>query len=145
MNRRIITLIAASLLAGSAVAADKFATLGEIEGTVMVAQGDKFVTAEAGQSLAAGDRVLVMEGGKAIVTFADGCALPVESGSHLVLPEKSTCAGGIASTQRVSPQVAQAVGETFMVGNKVFLITAIVSGAIIAREISEGDDNVSSP
>lgn len=144
MNRRLVCFIAASLLAGSVVASDKVANLSEMEGTVLVSQGEKFVTAEAGQVLGAGDRVLVMEGGKATVTFTDGCALPVEPGTHIVLPEKSTCAGGIAQTQQISPQVAQAVGGG-AASNTAFFIVVGITGALIVNEVSQGEDNVSSP
>jgi len=105
------TLIAASLLlATAAIASDGTATLGNQQGTVLVNQGEEFVTAGEAQALRAGDRVLVMEGGAAEITFADGCVLPLASGSMAVVPEASTCAGTVATVEQIGPSYAQAVG-----------------------------------
>ena len=107
---RIATLIAASLFASSVCAADSVATLNGQQGTVLVNQGEEFVTATEAQALVAGDRVMVMEGGSAVVTFADGCALALEAGSLLEVPAHSTCGGAVANVQNIGPSYAQAVG-----------------------------------
>ena len=107
---RIATLIAASLFASSVCAADSVATLNGQQGTVLVNQGEEFVTATEAQALVAGDRVMVMEGGSAVVTFADGCALALEAGSLLEVPAQSTCGGAVANVQNIGPSYAQAVG-----------------------------------
>jgi uncharacterized protein (DUF2345 family) len=105
------TLIAASLLLSSAAfAADGAATLSAQQGTVLVNQGEEFVTASASQALNAGDRVMVMEGGSAEITFADGCVLPLESGSMVSVSAQSTCAGDVAQVEQIGPTYAQAVG-----------------------------------
>ncbi|MCX7034406.1 MAG: hypothetical protein NT046_10610 [Arenimonas sp.] len=105
------TLIAASLLLSTAAfAADGTATLVNQQGTVLVNQGEEFVTATQAQALKAGDRVMVMEGGTAQISFADGCVLPLASGSMAVVPETSTCAGAIANVEQIGPSYAQAVG-----------------------------------
>jgi len=114
--RTIRTAIAASLLLSfSAFAADDSAavataTLTNQDGTVLVNQGEQFITATDAQTLSVGDRVLVMEGGAAEITFADGCVLPLESGSMVSVPEASTCAGTVAQVERIGPSYAQAVG-----------------------------------
>lgn len=107
---RIATLVAASLLTTSAFAADSVATLNGQQGTVLVNQGEEFVTAAEAQALVAGDRVMVMEGGSAVVTFADGCVLALEAGSLLEVPAASTCGGAVANVQNIGPSYAQAVG-----------------------------------
>jgi hypothetical protein len=107
---RIATLIAASLLATSAFAADRIATLNGQQGTVLVNQSEEFVTAAESQALLAGDRVMVMEGGSALVTFTDGCVLALEAGSLLEVPALSTCSGAVANVQTIGPSYAQAVG-----------------------------------
>lgn len=109
--KSIAAAIALSLLATSAVAADSVATLSSQEGTVLVNQGEEFVTASDAQGLLAGDRVMVMEGGNATITFADGCVLPLASGSLVEVPELSTCAGAVASVEQIGPTYAQAVGS----------------------------------
>ena len=103
-------LIAAALVAAPAFAADSAATLSAQQGTVLVNQGDEFVTATESQGLLAGDRVMVMEGGSAELTFTDGCVLPLEAGSMLEVPALSTCAGTVANVQSIGPSYAQAVG-----------------------------------
>ena len=109
--RLIKTLIAASLLLSStAFAADGAATLSNQQGTVLVNQGEEFITATEAQVLKAGDRVLVMEGGSAEVIFNDGCVLPLASGSMAVVSDLSTCAGSVAAVEQIGPSHAQAIG-----------------------------------
>ncbi len=109
--KRLSVLIAASLLAVPAFAADAVATLSSQEGTVLVNQGEEFATASTNQSLMAGDRVMLMENASAELTFADGCALPLVAGSMVEIPALSPCAGGVAKTQKVGPTYAQAPGS----------------------------------
>ena len=109
--RLIKTFIAVSLLLSSTAFADEGAAiLSNQEGTVLVNQGEEFVTATQAQILMAGDRVMVMEGGAAEVVFNDGCVLPLESGSMAVVSELSTCAGSVAAVEQLGPSYAQAVG-----------------------------------
>ena len=105
-------LMLSALIAAPAFAEneDTAASLTAQQGTVLVNQGDEFVTALPAQALKAGDRVLVMEGGSAELTFTDGCVLPLEAGSMLEVPALSTCAGTVANVQSIGPSYAQAVG-----------------------------------
>ncbi len=105
------TILAASLLLSStAFAAEGAATLSNQQGTVLVNQGEEFVTATEAQALKAGDRVMVMEGGSAQVTFSDGCVLPLTAGSMFVVSDGSDCAGSLAAVQKIGPTYAQAIG-----------------------------------
>ncbi len=109
--RLIKTVIATSLLLSStAFAAEGAATLSNQQGTVLVNQGEEFITATEAQVLKAGDRVLVMEGGSAEVIFNDGCVLPLASGSMAVVSDLSTCAGSVAAVEQIGPSYAQAIG-----------------------------------
>ena len=105
-------LILSALLAAPAFAQDPApaASLTAQQGTVLVNQGDEFVTATEAQVLNPGDRVMVMEGGSAELTFTDGCVLPLEAGSMLEVPALSTCNGAVANVQNIGPSYAQAVG-----------------------------------
>lgn|SRR5690606_18232016 len=134
------TLVAAlALAAAPAFAADvPVATLSGQQGTVLVNQGEVFVTAVEGQALNPGDRVLVMAGGEATLDFTDGCQLPLAGGSLLEVPAVSTCAGQVAQVQKVGPSYAQAVGD---VPHKepastwvVFGAGALLIGAAIAND-----------
>jgi hypothetical protein len=112
--RTLKTLVATSLLLSSgafaADAAPSTAVLGKQQGTVLVNQGEEFITAGDAQALKAGDRVMVMEGGSADILFPDGCVLPLSAGSMAVIPEVSTCAGSVAAVEQIGPAYAQAVG-----------------------------------
>lgn len=108
---RTAAILSALVLAAPAFAADdSVAVLSAQTGTVLVNQGEEFITADEAQPLMAGDRVMVMEGGSAQLTFLDGCVLAVESGSLLDVPATSTCAGTVASVQVIGPSYAQAPG-----------------------------------
>jgi hypothetical protein len=135
---RLTTAIAATLLATSALAAEPVATLSAQEGTVLVNQGEEFATAAEGQALQAGDRVMLMEGASATLTFTDGCALPLEAGSLLEVPAVSTCAGAVASVQKIGPTYAQAVGSGAKRDNRqaAWVFTG-VAVAIIAAYASD--------
>lgn len=128
---RLATAIAATLLATSALASEPVATLSAQEGTVLVNQGEEFATAAEGQALQAGDRVMLMEGASATLTFTDGCALPLEAGSLVEVPAVSTCAGAVANVQKIGPTYAQAVGSRARNNDNATLIFAGVAAVIV--------------
>jgi len=141
---RTTALIAAALMAGSAFAAEPVATLTSQEGTVLVNTGEQFATATDQQALKAGDRVMVMEGGQAIVTFTDGCALPLAAGTLAEIPAASTCTGAVAKTSQVGPTYAQAVGDDrrYAAKNRITGVEYIVFGAAgLAMLIEVHGDN----
>ena len=138
---RIATAIAATLLATSALAAEPVATLSAQEGTVLVNQGEEFATAAEGQALQAGDRVMLMEGASATLTFADGCALPLEAGSLLEVPAVSTCAGAVANVQKIGPTYAQAPGSRARNNNGAVLVftgvTAVIEADLMTNDFKQ--------
>ncbi|WP_290885942.1 hypothetical protein [Arenimonas sp.] len=131
--------ILAALLAAPAFAADSVATLSAQQGTVLVNQGDEFVTATESQALLAGDRVMVMEGGSAQITFTDGCVLPLTSGSLVDVPEVSTCAGAVANVQNIGPSYAQAVGSPQYDRNRSARYVFGAWGIVIAAMLLDGE------
>jgi hypothetical protein len=145
MNRFVIA-VTVSLLSAGAFAAEPVATLTSQEGTVLVNQGEEFVTASDAQSLQPGDRVMVMEGGAAQISFGDGCVLPLVAGSLAVVPDQSTCAGGQASVRRIGPSYAQAVGDTT---DEERLTEGLVLGGVVATLViiglNDDGDNSASP
>lgn len=106
MNRLAFALTIA-LAASAGVAAQPAATLASAKGSVLVNQGKQFVSAQAGQLLTAGDRVMIMQGGSATLRFADGCVKNLDSGSMLLV--QNTCAS--SSLSQVAAVSAQALGE----------------------------------
>lgn len=134
-------LILSALVAAPAFASDAetAATLTAQQGTVLVNQGDEFITATEAQPLLAGDRVMVMEGGSAEITFTDGCVLPLESGSLVDVPAISTCAGAVANVQNLGPSYAQAVGSRGSNRNAAAPYIFGAWGLMIAWAIHEGE------
>lgn len=133
-------LILSALFAAPAFAAETAepaATLSAQQGTVLVNQGDEFITASEAQPLLAGDRVMVMEGGSAEITFTDGCVLPLESGSLLDVPALSTCAGTVASVQSIGPSYAEALGSRKRTSNGAWVFG--VWTLLIGVAVVEGD------
>ena len=109
---RTSLLIAALLSASIAYAGDANVTLTGQKGTVMVNSGKQFVTAKPGQALAAGDRVMVMEGGRATLTYPNGCVVTVNSGTMVnVAAQQCTKRTAAAQAQKIGPMYAQAVGD----------------------------------
>ena len=139
---RLSTLAAAFLLAGSAFGADSVATLSAQSGTVLVNQGEEFTTAAEGQALQAGDRVMLMEGASATVTFADGCELPLAAGSLVEVPAISTCAGAVANVQQVGPTYAQAVGSRSNRNNRGAAWVFGSVGVVLAAALIEDDYSI---
>ena len=147
MNRTT-ALTAALLFAASPVAASEpVATLSQAEGTVLVNQGEQFVTASEGQALKAGDRVMLMEGARASLVFADGCVLPLAEGSLVDVPAVSTCAGGLAQVQALGPALAEA--EQGEEESKPFLQTpagiAVVTTAVVVVAAAAGGSGSDNP
>ena len=107
---RTSLFIAALLSASIAYAGDPGITLSVQNGTVLVNAGKQFVTAQAGQTLAPGDRILVMKGGKATLIYPDGCVRTI--GSSSMAEVSAQCGKGIAQVQKVPPMYAQEMGGT---------------------------------
>lgn len=113
MSRTSLALALAAFCAGAFAAQQPFATLGHIDGTVMVNQGERYVTATEGMALSPGDRVMVMAASKADVVFSgDHCSLPLGANVVTSIPAQSTCAGGVADVRKYGPSYAQALGDT---------------------------------
>ena len=144
MKTFAFTLLA-FLSSGSILAAPSSATLVDAQGSVLVNQGKQFVSAQGGQLLAKGDRIMVMEGGAASLTFANGCVLNLKSGSLLVVSDENAC--NTAAVSKVAPNTAQAVGVDDDDDDKQAAIWWIVGSAavvgIIIAGTGQNDDTVS--
>lgn len=155
MRRSLLPLFCTAALLGSgfAVAADSAspAVLSGVEGSVLVNQGERFVSARGDVALAAGDRVLGMSGASATITWADGCSLPLPAEAMLTVDAVSPCAGVQAEVVEVGPMVAQAdTSEGSRVARTdpdsyTWLIIGGVAVAIIAASSSGSPAPVSPP
>ena len=110
MTKTIKTGLAATLLSVTGVAAASDAVLTSIDGVALVNTGESYVTAQADTSLVAGDRVMVMEGGSAVITYADGCAYTLDGTKVLTVSSHSPCDSGQTASQEMGKRYAQAAG-----------------------------------
>ena len=94
--------LALAAISGGAAAADGSVVV-EISGSVMVNRGESFVPASNGVQIGQGHQVMAMEGGSAIIRFADNCDLKVEPGTVVTLADRSPCAGWIPMVEAVGP------------------------------------------
>lgn len=106
MKKTILTVLCAASISFAALLsaqepASKVAIIDEIDGSVMVNTGEKFVTAIEGQSLKAGDRVMASKTGSAVLIFDDNCRNEIKANTMIVVPERSICEGGIITNQAV--------------------------------------------
>lgn len=82
------------------------ASIGEVEGTVMVDHGKGFVTSKAGEKLYENDRVITLEGASAKVVFADGCAANLKSNNMIMVKADPGCKVAIVDATKPSPEAA---------------------------------------
>lgn len=148
---KTIAFLFATLLTVSASAAESVATLGQIEGQVLVNQGKQFVKAQAEQLLLPGDRVMLLQESSAILRFKDGCDARLPASVMVIVPEASTCAGGVLKASRVSTQPAQAAqttasSEASPKPNDTWVYVAGgVAVAVLASAAGGSDDDTVSP
>lgn len=119
MTRQVLLGLALAAMVPVAGAATPFApvaTLTANQGTVLVNNGSQFVTAKPGQTIQAGDRVMVMTGGSATVKYSDGHSATLPAGSLVSFDSRgfgsyasASAAGGNATP--IGPMYAQAVGQ----------------------------------
>ena len=131
--KSVVTLALALAFSGAASAA----TLSAANGSVMVNQGKQFVSAQAGQALAAGDRVMVMQDGSAVLRFDDGCDVTINGGSVATVPSVSTCAGGNMEVSRIagdatSTVAASSAGTWALVGGAALAVGLMVEGGDVS-------------
>ena len=97
------------LIAQAAVPA---AVVAKIEGNAVATQGERYVTVHDGMRLVEGDRLMVLEGGQAVVTFSDGCRLDLPEMAILSVQASSTCALNDGGTYQVDADSGVAAGKS---------------------------------
>src|SRR5574343_800391 len=143
MKTAAVLVLFAALFGHTAQAAPA-AVLASAEGQVLVNQGKQFVTASAGQALAAGDRVMLMKGARASLRFADGCVLPLAESSLVVVQSLSSCAGGDIQIARLQPVNAQAIGADALPSTTgLWAVFALPALGVLAGESGNNDESVS--
>lgn len=111
-------LLGTVLMAGSALASDAVSTAGvdaslaQVQGTVLVNQGERFVAAAPGLALKKNDRIMAMDDSAAVVKYFEGCEFRVEAGTVATLPEQLPCeCGDFSQTSGAIGRIVEAVGD----------------------------------
>lgn len=143
MKTAAVLVLFAALFGHTAQAAPA-AVLASAEGQVLVNQGKQFVTAKSGQALAAGDRVMLMQGARASLRFADGCVLPLAESSLVVVQTLSSCAGGDIQIASLQSMNAQAIGADALPSTAgLWAVFALPALGVLAGESGNNDESVS--
>jgi hypothetical protein len=93
-----------------AQAAPPAAVVSKIEGNAVASQGERYVTVHDGMRLVEGDRLMVLEGGQAVVTFNDGCRLDLPEMAILSVQAGSICALNGVGVYQPAPESGVASG-----------------------------------
>ena len=125
------TILGAALIAVSGIVSASDAVLSNVTGPALVNQGDAYVTATPQTELSAGDRLMVLEGGSAEVTYADGCIHTVTDSEVLTIGKQSTCVDEQAAAEDTGPSFAAAMGAAPLGGALIIggTAAAVVGGA----------------
>ncbi len=113
IKTRQIVLAAAIAVAfvGSSFAEEKIvlASLGDVNGKVLVNQGKGFVTAKDGMEVRTGDRVIALDKASAKVVYSDGCVTDLKENKLLSMDGKG-CQKQAVNFGGDNIKLAQAIG-----------------------------------
>jgi hypothetical protein len=134
MNIRGISMglaVAAALGAGSALAQqqDPVAKLADIEGNVLVSQGDAMVAGSNGQRVAVGTRVVSTAGAKVTINYDFGCDVRLKENERFTV-NLGACAALLAQVVPVGPAAGAIGGGTIAAAGGT--ATALPVGATMA-------------
>ncbi len=102
MIRNAIVAASIGLLLTSQVAmAAEGASLGGVQGSVLVNQNGRYVPVTSSTVLRAGDRVMAMDG-SATVNYGSGCSVAISARSMATIGDAATCAGGSSNIVRAA-------------------------------------------
>lgn len=147
MFRKLLLAASVSLIGASAAVAApaSLASLSSAQGSVLIERSGKYLPASSVSSLRAGDRVVAMRGGKANLSYADGCQVSVEARtSHTV--GASACGGSsIVKTSMVSQDGYGAGGASAVGGADLwmFLGFGLLTVGVAASALDEDEKPVS--
>jgi len=120
MNIRRISMglaIAAALGAGSALAQQQgtVAKLADIEGNVLVSQGDAMVAGSNGQRVPVGTRVVTTAGAKVTINYDFGCDVRLKENERFTV-SLGACAALLAQVVPLGPAAGAIGGGTVVAG-----------------------------
>lgn len=88
---RTLVIILGGALFWAAGAASAEVRLSRIEGGVLINQGTGYRHAEAAVNLKTGNRIMVNPGAAALLTYSDGCKVPLRAGAVFSIGKASPC------------------------------------------------------
>jgi hypothetical protein len=149
MKKFLALAVAGALcVAGQASAKDVAAAqLSGVNGSVMIQQGGKMVSATNASALHAGDRVVAMKGAKAQVKFADGCVVQLSASNMVTVGAKSPCASGaglVAATQ-AAPAEGWLSNPAVQIAGYAVVGAGVVYGIVEVANNSDKDAKTTSP
>jgi hypothetical protein len=104
-------LLAAAAAGAQTAAPLQVASLGPVNGKVMVNKGKGFVAARQGTALAPGDRLISLNGASTVIVYPDGCAAEMRENSLLAVDQRTNCSTKPVATGATEPvRLAQAIG-----------------------------------
>jgi hypothetical protein len=94
MRVRLVFLVATAIVLPSVGSSLKAATLGDIQGEVLVDHGSGFDIVNGSTTLNPGDSVIANPGGSALIVYDTECKVPVQPGAVVTVNKYSPCNGG---------------------------------------------------
>ena len=96
------------------------ATLSDVAGQVAINKGDGFQRVEGTTQARAGDLIVARQGGRANLTYEDGCLVKVRPGSPVRVSAKSPCNATYMLNGQSEPGFLRQLGPFFLGGAAVF-------------------------
>jgi hypothetical protein len=139
-NRFVIFGLAAVVLSASGAA--HAAVLDAIQGAVLVNGGGGYRVVKGSMQLKPGYSVMANRDGRAIVSYSDGCNVPVEPGSVVTVAQSSPCsarAGYIATGSNGANAPAPGGWDASTVGVGALAVAGVVGAAAFIAHDRDSD------
>lgn len=133
--------LAAVIVSGTVCAQQAFgqqtvAKLKDLQGTVLVSQGDAMTAGTSDQTLRPGTRVVTSAGATVTVSYDKGCDVRLRENQRFTVRESGECAALIASVEGTGVGVAAGAGTGGAIGTGLAFI-AVGSGIMYAIDRKE--------
>ena len=123
----LLAVLVALLFSGGARAKDGHnAVLLEVEGEVLLFQGDRYLPVKAGRRLKDGDRLMIMENSKARVVFDNDCDITWE-GAKIIDVNADAC-------NKLAAMWTPCLGRGGAGGGEDIVLTQLVGSALVRRD-----------
>lgn len=117
-----VLLVAAAVFATPAVAQDAVSATLQVEsGSVMTSTGGEYASANSGQSLAAGQKVMVNAGSSGFLAYGNGCKIKLDQPGVYTVPSSCNAVPGKA-------------GGSSTMNAGIIAISALVAAGLIENE-----------